>query len=213
MKNIFFITITSFIFSFSNAQQFCVTNDRQNIAFVGIGNPITVAVENVSAGSVYIKTDNGVVTVKDGKYLFHPDHSCYADIIVYKKVNSKLAEVGKWQFRVYLIPDPIFKIGPGIDSILKVELANQEFARAEPDGDFGDYRPKLDSFTVCIIKTDTCSYIEKINVGNKISDEIKNEFRKLKANDIVLFKNIIAIMPDGEKRKLKARGITIFENY
>ena len=197
----------------SSAQHFSVANDRQNIAFVGIENPITVAVENVSARSVYVKTDNGIIAVEDGRYIFRPDHPGWANIIVFKKANTKLIEVGKWPFRVHQISDPIFKIGSGLDSIRKVELANQEFARAEPNGDFGDYNPRLDSFTVCIIRIDSFSYVEKINVGNKISDEIKKEFSKLKTNDIVLFKNINAIMPDGKKRKLKSRGITIFENY
>lgn len=187
-QQVILIACVFFCFSISHAQQCSVANDRQNIVYLGIENPITIAVENIPNSSVVVKTDNGRITGENGHFLFLPARQQPATIFIYIKENGKLKEIGKQPFRVHYIPDPFFKIGSGKDSILKAELAAQLFARAEPDGDFGDYRPSLDSFTVCFIRTDTCSYKEIINVGNRLSDEVRNEFGRLTASDIVSLK-------------------------
>jgi hypothetical protein len=194
-------------------QNFSVGADAGNILFVGLDNPLRIAVENLSSKSIVVKVDNGKITGNNGKYIFNTDKPGRIVITLYKKANGRLKEIGKNYFIVKNIPNPVFKIGSGEDSIKKIVLQVQEYCRADLDcfcSRCFDIRYSVKSFTVCIISTDTCGYVEKNNVGNKISEEIRAEFRKLKENDIVIFKNIICIGPDGRK-VLKPRMITIYE--
>lgn len=200
MKRIIFITfILSNFYLLSIGQIFSISHDKSYILYAGIGNPITIAAENLSSKSVIVKTDNGSIEGSNGHYTFYSKLAGVTNIILYKKVNGKIKEIGRNTFKIKTIPYPTFKIGSGKDRIPIPELQSQQFVRADMDGYFGyDVHYSIDSFTVCIISTDTCRYIELDNAGNKISDEMKAEFSLLKPNDILIFKNIICHGPDGK---------------
>ena len=72
-----------------------------------------------------------------------------------------------------------------------------------------DAKFPVDSFTVCIIPSDTCNYAVIQNIGNKINDEIRSEFQQLKENDVVIFKKIFAKTPEGIEVQLSPVMITI----
>ena len=72
--------------------------------------------------------------------------------------------------------------------------------RAELEGSDFDLKFSVDSFKVCIISSDTCRYTEKHNIGNKISEEINNEFQKLHNNDTIIFKDIFCTGPGGQRK-------------
>ena len=42
-------------------------------------------------------------------------------------------------------------------------------------------------------------YLEKENIGNRISEEINADFKLLQPDDIIIFKNISVRGPDGRK--------------
>ncbi|MEP7198121.1 MAG: GldM family protein [Saprospiraceae bacterium] len=208
-KHIFFLAFIFFIIFSTSAQTISVSNDKENILYIGIDNPMTIAVENESARNLVIKTDNGSINGTNGLYYFRSNTIGKAEIIIYKKNGSKLKELGRKYFRVKRMEDAIFKIGSGNDSINLAELVAQQYVRAELDGKYGfDLKITVESFTVCIIPSDTCNFIERINIGNKISDEIRNEFRLLKSNDIIIFKKIIVTYPDA-KKEISPRMITV----
>ncbi len=201
MKKIFLLFQTLFCFHyFSIGQIVAIGNDRENIFYIGIDNPLTIAVEGLSYHSLQIQSINGTISGANGRYTFRSNQQGPAQIIISKLSKGKWKEIGRNYFRVKHIEDAIFKIDSGKDTINKAELVAQQFVRAELDGKYGfDLKITVDSFTICMISIDTCRYIERINAGNKISDEIRNEFRSLKSNDILIFKKIIVIGPEGKK--------------
>ena len=204
-------TFVYFLFCFSVVgQKFSVSPDKMNILYLGVDNPLSITVENCSSNLIIVKTDNGKITGSNGKYLFRGSKPGKAEIIVYKKVNGKAKEVGRNYFRVKALPRPVFKIGSGRDSMPKVEIANQQYVRAELENFDIDANYDIESFTVCIIANDTCKFSIKTNSGNKISEEILNEFELLKPNDVVVFKNILIKTPGEELISLEPRIITIY---
>jgi len=174
----------------SNAQRFSISPDAQNIFYVGFDNPLTITVENYPSKSIIVKTNYGTITGNSGKYIFHSDKIGKADIILYKKLDGKIKEIGRGSFRVKSIPDPIPKVGPSSGgNIDKAILRNQLYIRAEFccgfEGSFS-----IDSFTLCIVRGDSCLYKEVKNIGAKFSDEIINALRVIKKDDTVIFKKI-----------------------
>lgn len=209
MKEYFFLLLTLFIVAASHGQNIAVAADRMNVLYVGIDNPITIAAENSSNKSLVVKATNGKLISDNGQYYFRSETIGATEISVYKKVNNKLTKLGSSFFRVKAFPLPIFKIGSGRQSVPKVELANQQFVRAELEGFDFDAKFPVDSFTVCIIPSDTCNYAVIQNIGNKINDEIRSEFQQLKENDVVIFKKIFAKTPEGIEVQLSPVMITI----
>lgn len=93
----------------------------------------------------------------------------------------------------------------------KIELANQQFVRADlEEGDI-DMSYAVDSFMVCIVPNDTCKYNVIKNIGQEISKEIQNEFRQLKENDVIIFKKIFVKASDGTSVELMPVMITIYK--
>jgi hypothetical protein len=181
-----------------------------NVLYIGVSNPLSIVVENTSSNSLIIKTDNGTITGNNGRYEFQGGKVGTAQITLYKKSNGKIKEIGKGFFRVKQLPLPIFKIASGKDRMPKVEIANQQYVRAELENFDIDIRYSIDSFKICIVSSDTCKFSVKTNYGNKISEEIRNDFNMLKQNDVVVFKDIFIKQPDGTQDMLAPRIITIY---
>lgn len=116
---------------FSRAQVFSVAADESNLIYPGIDNPLTIAVENVSAKDIIVKTDNGTISGKEGKYTIHTDRAGTATVYIFKNINGKLKEIGTKKFRILALPKPVAKVGPSSGGgIPGPVLAAQQFIRA-----------------------------------------------------------------------------------
>lgn len=187
------------------AQHFSVANEKQNIFYVGVDNPLSIAVENVSGKLLVVKTDNGIVVKNNDAYVYRGSKVGHANIILYKKVNRKLREVGKSSFRVKEIPLPVFRIGQfgSNRQISNMVIKLPQYVSAATENFDFDARFQIDSFKVCVVRQDTCIYLEKNNISNKISEDIQAIFTTIKSGDTIIFKNIFAKGPDGKSIQLE----------
>lgn len=206
----FFIWIFSLLGAclFAAGQKVAITTDRNNVLFVEMENPITIAAENASCKDLYVTTDNGTITGSNGLYLCKPAKVGPAHITVSIKKLGKLRRVGSVSFGVrYLINEhnTAFKVGYcGNDcSILKSVLAAQQYARVELLCTDFQVRLRVDSFTVHIISSVSGTTNKIKNVGNQITTSVKEAFASLKDGDMVLFKEIFAVGPDGRSIEIK----------
>lgn len=181
-------------------QNFSIANEHENIVTVGLVNPISITVENMLSKNIVAKTDNGELTGDNGQYDLIPEKVGRTTITIFKNANGKLKKIGQKDFRAKLLWDPIFKIGSGERFMKKEILSSQQYVRAELENSDFQLNFNIDSFKVCIVPTDTCSFLTMINVGSKISEEIIQEFKKLKVNDAVIFKDIYCTGPGGQRR-------------
>ena len=193
----------------SNGQNFAVANEKMNIFYIGIDNPVSIAVSDYSSSSIIVKATNGKIIKGDDGFMFRGEKSGATEISVFRKANGKLIKIGTSIFRVKNLPRPIFKIGSGRSIVSKVELASQQFVRADLENFDIDIKFQIDSFAVCIVPNDTCIFGTIKNMGNKINEKINNEFQQLKEYDVVIFKNIFAKWPDGSSMELSPIMITI----
>jgi len=209
MKKYFLLFFILTTFEISNGQNFAVANEKMNIFYIGVDNPVRIAAANYSDKSLVIKAKNGIIVKKEDGYIFRGENPGATEISIFRKSYSKLIKIGTSAFRVKNLPMPVFKIGSGRSVVSKVELANQQFVRADLENYDIDIRFHIDSFSVCIVPNDTCKFGTLKNIGNKINEKIINEFQKLKENDVVIFKNIFAKWPDGSTMELMPVMITI----
>lgn len=181
-----------------SGQNFAISANKSNIMYVGLDNPVSLAVENTSNKEVVVKCSNGRIEKRYGEYYFKADKPGETEITLFKRENGHLKKIGRCYFRVKLIPHPTFKIGSGNSRAPIPEIRNQEYVRADMDNYFGyDVRFSIVSYTVNIMTGNPCQCVEIKCESNKINDEFKNVLSLLKPNDMLLFKNIVASGPDG----------------
>ncbi len=180
-------------------QTVSISADENNILYAGLDNPLTIAAENTSNKNIIVKTDNGNITGSGGKYIFHSNNIGRADIIIFKKIKGQVKEIGRGSFRVTSIPAPVPKVGQSSGGYIKGEiLTHQQYIRADYECCGFDAKAPIDSFTICIVRADTCLYKEIKNIGSKFSDEIINALAGIKKDDTVIFKKIFARGPDNK---------------
>ncbi len=107
---LFFIHLSPSLFS----QFASVTSERNTILYAGIENPLSIVAESTPCSSLIVKTTQGSITGKDCRYEFQIDFDTvsknkihYTNILVYKKINSKLKLLAKWVYKIKEIPDPV----------------------------------------------------------------------------------------------------------
>lgn len=101
-----------------SGQTVVIANDKLNVVYAGIPNPITIAVENYKAGQVVVSTDNGILAIKgNGKYDYTPLNAGKAIIKIELKTRAGKKEIGQFVYRVKAIPMPIATTDGGFHSI------------------------------------------------------------------------------------------------
>jgi GldM C-terminal domain len=184
------------------SQNISVSADKNNVLYIGVDNPISVVVENYPSRQLIVKAEKGTLIGSNGRiFIYRGVEPGNESIIIYNKENSK--EIGRSTFRVKYIPDPVAKVGlSGGGNIQAIVLKNQQFIRAELQNFDFDAMFQIDSFTLNIIRTDTCFFKEVINIGNKFGSAVTEALSSIKKNDIVIFKKISSVGPDGRSRLL-----------
>ena len=173
-----------------------------NVFYKGVDNPISFAVEGVAGKSLIIKATNGTIGKQYGYYTFRSDSIGSTEIIVSKKQQGKLKEIGRRAFRVKAIPDPIAKVGPSAGGyIVTAILKAQQFIRADIENFDIDIKIPIDSFTICVTRGDSCFYKEVINIGSKFSNEVVKMLSELKKGETVIFKSIYGKSVYGELKE------------
>jgi hypothetical protein len=210
------LILTSFVFMTicGLAQKVAVSADRNNLLYIEVDNPLTIAAESQSCKNIIVTTDNGIITGENGSYNCRPKSIGVANIIVSVKQNGKIKELQRLAFRVkYLVPiDNIqfFIANCGKDcKISKATLLQQKFVRAQVINMEINTTYPVDLFTVEIHNGGSVKTFS--NTGNEISEEIQKEFALLNNNATIYFKEIYTHRPDGNVFPLTSKKIIITE--
>ena len=82
MKNHLFIAFLCTI-SFANAQSVVIAADKMNVFYLGVDNPVAVAVEGISDDKLTVSIDNGTIKrTGRGAYIAHLDSTGIVHIVV-----------------------------------------------------------------------------------------------------------------------------------
>ena len=209
MKTLIYLSFLIFCSLKISAQKFAISNDKENIFYLGVDNPISFAVEGYPQKSVYLKTDNGKIIKYAGYYYYRGDHIGIAKISVLVKTNGHLKKIGESAFRVKNIPDPVVYVGPQSGgNISKVILGHQQFIRAELENFDIDIHIQIDSFKIIVIKENNLVF-NKIYTGSQIVKEVQDAILSLDKDDTVIFNNVLARFPDNRTVPLKPIVFTI----
>jgi GldM C-terminal domain len=193
------------------SQKFAIGADNMNVLYIGVPNPLTVAVAGHPSASIYLKTNKGSVEGGSGSYTIIVDSPGAVKLTIFVKTKSVYKKIGNAFFRAKQISDPVLKVGPcGGCEIQKKVLAAQQFVRGDFEDEFISIcaRCQIQKYHVVISRGDSI-ILNKIYDGYELSHDISAAIASLGNNDMVIFKDAACTGPDGKLRHLKPIMFTI----
>lgn len=177
---------------------------KMNVLYIGVENPLSVAVAGVVDNKVTISVDGGggIVSKTDAGLYKVKVTTQTDDCTVNVYVDGKL--VGSTKFRVRLIPQPYGSVG-GFHSGAYI---SGDVFRSQPGvGIYVTNSPfeiKYEVVSFTLVLADDKGGIKKVDCNGSIfSPEAKQSLNQyLKPGDIVTIENIWAKQPDGKKFRL-----------
>ncbi|GEM_PF-1735285 len=191
-----------------------ITNEKMNIVYRGVPNPISVSIPNYSCDELIVEVDAGELQqvgdsgcsydymAKDGT----PNSIIFKVFVKTKKGKEKKLEA---KFRVKTIPPPEASIG---------RKRNAEISHAFLKANLGmiaylsgfdiEAVYRVTNFNYAIIRNDKVIK-NGTNESAKFDDKTKTDFSCLEPKDKVLFYNISCKAPDSRIQTLESFELTI----
>jgi hypothetical protein len=179
---------------------------KMNVLYIGVDNPIAIAVSETDMNRIEVKTDNGEIVGEKGNYVMHPKNvNQLAKIIVLQNGRPIDSAI----FRVKLVPDPVAKIAgiKGAGAIDQKILLEQKGIYAEMENFDFDLGFKVVEFKV---SANTGGYsVDKISNNDQFTQEQFDLIKKVKKDNKIYIEDIKAQGPDGAIRQLGSIAITV----
>jgi gliding motility-associated protein GldM len=178
-----------------------VSPDKMNVLYIGVPNPVSVSAPGVPRESIKVSMTGGSISGSGGHYTATVSSIGTAKITV---MGEKGMVLGTSDFRVKRIPDPKAQFAGksgGSTSAANLRAQDRVFARLE-NFDF-DAKFNVTRFTLIVIKPRQDAIIST-TTGGELSGAMRAAMSGVSPGTTVVFKDIIAVGPDGTQRGLDA---------
>jgi len=178
---------------------------KMNVFYVGVDNPVSISAAGLSVDQIIptislgkLKKNGAEWTVRIDK---KPKGISISTISATAKIDDKVFNLGKADFRVKRVPSPVAEIGGITDGQIdkNVLLANTAIIPNQKDFEFDIYFV-ITSFQFATIMNG--DWVQKNVKGNVFSDDVKKMIRNGKRKQKFFFEKIQAKGPDGSIRSL-----------
>jgi gliding motility-associated protein GldM len=178
-----------------------VSPTKMNVFYLGVDNPVDVSVAGVQPDKINIDVTNAKYIKEGDSYIIRPSRPGNSWVVVYASIDNSKREMGRKEFRVKPVPDPVAKVnGQKGGAIAKNILAVQMGVTAEMENFDFDLTFTITEFTVsAVIQGFTKEYTSK---SNKFSSDQINIIKNLNRGQNVYIQDIKAVGPDGSTRPL-----------
>jgi GldM C-terminal domain/BlaR1 peptidase M56 len=171
-----------------------VTN--MNVLYLGISNPIEIAVPGVTLDKVTATITNGTINKTSTGWEVNP--ASFNDLVLTILVNNK--KVNEKIFRVKPIPQPVAVFADKNNGKASKDVLVNGTLEAELKDSLWDLKFEIVSFTFAFSSD---GYDREItSKGNKLTDEMNSILSDLKSGQYITIKDIKAIGPDGRLKDL-----------
>ena len=176
--------------------------DKMNVFYIGVDNPITI-----SSGSGWDKTSvsitGGTITGAGSSRIVTVTTPGTASITVTADGKSS-----KFDFRVKVVPDPVFKVASGKPRMPSVEFKNQQFCRAELEKFDFDTRFSIVAATVYFSGAGFAN-VATSNIGGNNLAPLAPFLTRCVPGSVITFDNIKVTGPGGQ-RVIEGRSFALY---
>ncbi len=182
-----------------------VSPDKMNVLYIGVPNPVTVSAPGVPTSALNVSMSGGSISGSAGHYTVKVSNIGDAKITV---TGEKGMVLGASAFRVKRIPDPKAQFGgKSGGSTSAANLRGQDRLSAKLDGFDFDAKFNVTRFTLFIIKPRQDPIIYSGTSG-ELTGAMKSAMNSVTTGTTVVFKDVVAVGPDGSPRALDAIVLT-----
>jgi len=180
-----------------------VSPDKMNVLYIGLPNPVSVSAPGIPKEALRLSMTGGSISGSNGHYIATVSTIGEARINVSGEITKgKVSGLGTSLFRVKRIPDPKAQFAGksgGNTSAANIRAQDRIFAKLD-NFEF-DAKFNVTRFTLLIAKPRQ-DVISLSATGNELSSAMKSFMNNVTPGTTVVFKDIIAVGPDGSQRGL-----------
>jgi gliding motility-associated protein GldM len=183
---------------------FSVSAEKMNVLYIGLDNPIKIAIGDAKPGSISASMTNGSLTSSgSGTYIAKPTAPGDATITARGQNSAGGSVGGDAKFRVMRVPDPVPTLGGTLKGgkIQKGPIAAQSGVVALLENFAFDARFTVTSYDFVLSTKGEILSVRDVK-GPLLDSQVKNLLNRAQPKDYVLFDNIRVQGPDGTSRKL-----------
>ena len=187
------------------------TDVNMNVLYLGIDNPLSIAVSGVPAEKVSATISHGKLSKRSGiKYVANPETRDNAIIDVFVEIDGQKKKVESMEFRIQTVPVPIAKVAGKVGGYIdKNVLISQKGIILELENFSLDVKFSVVQFSVSTISKG--SAITKMSTSSAFTDHQKTMFNDLKKGQKLYIEDIKVKCPDGKIRDFPVMAFTITE--
>ena len=182
-----------------------VSADKQNILYIGVDNPITIAAAGVSTSSVKISMIGGSLQ-KTSSTGYVAQVTKPGKVMITVK-DTKNGKSFPFQFRVKRIPNPVVRMGKNVDGMISSSEFRAQIGLTAILEDFDyDAKCQVQSYTVIYNRIRQDAFSMKATAG-RFSGKIANVIRQAKPGDQYSFTDIKVRCP-GDQIPRRVNGLS-----
>jgi gliding motility-associated protein GldM len=180
-----------------------VSPTKMNVFYIGVANPVSVSAPGIAKAKLKVSMTGGTISPSAGDYVVNVTAIGSATVTVSGEIApGKTVFLGSSPFRIKRIPDPKPQFaGKSGGSTSAANLRAQDRVFAKLDGFDFDAKFNVTRFTLMVIKPrqDVISYTTN---GSDLNSAMRAVMNTVSPGTTVVFKDIIAVGPDGSPRGL-----------
>ena len=174
------------------SQDAVVAATNMNVLYLGIANPVEVAVPGVLSDNVTVTLSNGTIKKVSNGWEVFPANT--GESVFTISVNG--TKVADKTFRVKTIPFPVAVFaGKNVGTVSKTEVLKVEALEARLPDFAWDINFKINSFS--LLMSDESGDRMEFAKDNRITERMKSLLTSLQRGQTIAFKDIKATGPDG----------------
>lgn len=183
-----------------------------NVVYVGVDNPIHVAVPGYTCEQIIVTTNNGKIKGQGCTYMLRPESVGRLQVYISVARNTEVALIDSFNFRSNRVPDPLPHFGRYsiFDDTINISVAKtilQIFT--EPiDSEF-EVRFIISEFTMKVIRKGSLIFTA-YNNSPGLSQEMQIFQQGFEKGDVLIFEQIKAESPDGTERHLRSLQYVLY---
>lgn len=182
-----------------------VAADKQNVLYIGVNNPITVATAGIVSSAIKVSiTGASIKQISSTAYTVNVTNP---GMVVISVKNTKNGKTYPFQFRAKRIPDPVVRMGTNIDGMIQSSLFKSQPGLIALLEDF-DYD------ATCRIKSYNLTYTRKRQdpilmngKGGRFAGKVLTSIRQAKPGDQYSFTEI-KVLCSGDKSDRRVNGLS-----
>jgi len=186
-----------------------VSPDKMNVLYIGLPNPVSVSAPGIAKENLRLSMSGGSISGSNGHYIATVSSIGTATINVSGELTKgKTSFLGASIFRVKRIPDPKAQFaGRSSGSTSAANIRAQDRIFAKLDNFEFDAKFNVTRFTLLIAKPRQDAVILSAS-GNELTSQMRTFLNNVTPGTTVVFKDIIAVGPDGTQRGLDSIVLT-----